>query len=162
MLANRRFLAAAAVLAALSGWLCFVPLFGLLGYEFSLALSVAGSFAAAWLSTRARTFTQAITQGEALLTVPLVLISANALRVRNCDYWTGLAFFALLPVVSVACATATGFVCARLLRRPALGACLVILASIAWGLVRFYRTPAIFGFDPFVGYFAGTLYDEDL
>src|SRR5262249_16777187 len=97
-----------------------------------------------------------------LLILPLVLISANALRVRNCDYATGLAFFALLPVVSVACATATGFVCARMLRRPALGAWLVILASMVWGLVRFYRTPAIFGFDPLVGYFAGTLYDEDL
>src|SRR5206468_7794961 len=41
ILANRRFLACAAALGALAAWLSFVPLFGLLGYEFSLALSVA-------------------------------------------------------------------------------------------------------------------------
>ena len=67
MLANRRFLAASLTLSALAAWLCFVPLFGLLGYEFSLALSVAGSFAAAVVSTRARTFAQALAQSEALL-----------------------------------------------------------------------------------------------
>jgi len=33
---------------------------------------------------------------------------------------------------------------------------------VAWGVWRFYAAPPIFGYDPFVGYFAGTLYDEEV
>ena len=38
----------------------------------------------------------------------------------------------------------------------------IVVASVAWGVWRFYAAPPIFGYDPFVGYFAGTLYDEDV
>jgi hypothetical protein len=34
--------------------------------------------------------------------------------------------------------------------------------SIAWALVRLYRDPAVFAFDPFGGYFPGPIYDEAL
>jgi hypothetical protein len=37
-----------------------------------------------------------------------------------------------------------------------------VLGSIGWGVWRFYAAPPIFGYDPFVGYFAGSLYDEEL
>lgn len=33
------------------------------------------------------------------------------------------------------------------------------LASIALGVVRFYTSPMVYAFDPFVGYFAGSIYD---
>ena len=33
------------------------------------------------------------------------------------------------------------------------------LGGIAIGFGRFYTSPMVFGFDPFVGYFAGPLYD---
>ena len=35
-----------------------------------------------------------------------------------------------------------------------------IIASLGWGVWRFYAAPPIFGFDPFLGYFAGTLYER--
>ena len=34
--------------------------------------------------------------------------------------------------------------------------------SIGWALVRLYRDPAVFAFDPFGGYFPGPIYDEAL
>jgi tetratricopeptide (TPR) repeat protein len=40
-----------------------------------------------------------------------------------------------------------------------LGALAGPLGCIAVGLGRFYTSPMVFGFDPFVGYFAGPLYD---
>ena len=39
---------------------------------------------------------------------PLVVVTLNAARVRVCDYWGGLAFYLVLPLVSVACASALG------------------------------------------------------
>ena len=100
-----------------------------------------------------------------LLVVPLAVISANALRVKNCDYLEGLAFFGMMPVLSVTLASITGVLWALAVPRAALatfGALLTLLLSVVWGLYRFYAAPAIFGHDPFVGYFPGTLYDEDV
>ena len=45
---------------------------------------------------------------------------------------------------------------------PSALASAIVVASVAWGVWRFYAAPPIFGYDPFVGYFAGTLYDEDV
>src|SRR5262249_51553209 len=47
-------------------------------------------------------------------------------------------------------------------RVGATAAWLVVGGSLALGVLRFYDTPAIFGYDPFAGYFPGTLYDENI
>jgi tetratricopeptide (TPR) repeat protein len=145
------------VLFLLGCVLAFVPLFGLLGYEFSVAVGLTASFAGAWLGARVSNFGRALAQAELMLVPPLVVITLNALRVRNCDYWAGLGLYLLLPGISALCGVATGFVTKRVL-----WAWGIILLSILWGVVRFYRAPAIFGYDPYVGYFAGTIYDEDV
>ena len=36
------------------------------------------------------------------------------------------------------------------------------MASILWTLLRLYRDPPVFAFDPFGGYFPGPIYDEAL
>jgi tetratricopeptide (TPR) repeat protein len=182
----------AVLLAVLAGALCFVPLFDVLGYEWSLVLAVAVSLAAAQLAatrtvaarttrapsaataaaarpgaTVARLFGANLLHGWLLLVGPLLLIGANSLRVRNCDVPAGLAWFAMLPLLSAAMATALGTTVALLWpwQRP-LGPSLLaiggVLASIGWGVWRFYSAPPIFGYDPFVGFFAGSLYDEEL
>ena len=173
-------------LAGLSAGLCFVPLFNLLSYEFCLALAVAGSVAAAHLGSvfvacaRARDDGLVLALGDPpralgtllarglvtnllLLAAPLVIICLNALRVKNCDLLEGLAFFVIMPALSVVLATATGTLWGLLVARPALAtlaSLLTLLASAAWGFWRFYDSPAIFAYDPYVGYFPGTLYDE--
>src|SRR5262249_50824586 len=68
-----------------------------------------------------------------------------------------LWLYLLVPGISAFCGAATGVVAKRVRIAWA-----VILLSVLWGFLRFYRTPASFGFDPYVGYFAGTLYDADV
>jgi hypothetical protein len=95
-----------------------------------------------------------------LLIVPLVLSLGNALRVRNCNLGAGLAFFALLPVCTGAFAAGMGAVVAIVLpgqRSGRLAAFALPLLSIVWALVRLYRDPAVFAFDPFAGYFPGPI-----
>ena len=180
------------VLIVLGAGLCFVPLFDVLGYEWCLAMAVAASLAGASLGAlrvgrerRERT-ASAVTAAEAhagrtvvalwwgatrsvwlCLLAPLGAILLNALRVRNCDLGAGIAWFAMLPLCSAACGAAAGVVVG--LVRPWRGraapvaiAVGIVVASVAWGVWRFYAAPPIFGYDPFVGYFAGTLYDEDV
>ena len=181
-----------AILGVVGIGLCFVPLFDVLGYEWCLAMAVAASLGGAhigavrvWRQRRERAGS-AVTAAEArpgatvaalwraatlrtwgALVVPLVAILVNALRVRNCDVGAGLAWFALLPLVSAAMGACAGVV-AGLLRpwrgrvAPTALALGIVVASVGWGVWRFYAAPPIFGYDPFVGYFAGTLYDEEI
>ena len=163
------------MLALASAGLCAIPLFNLLGYEFSVAIALLASFASAHLGAVharassdpdvARAVVRATLAHMVLLLPPLVVVSLNALRVRNCDYLDGLAFYALLPCGSVLCATAAGVLAALFIRRPRIAtaaALAVVLGSIAVGVLRLYLDPPVYAYDPFVGYFPGALYDEDV
>jgi hypothetical protein len=157
----------------------FAPLFNVLGYDFAFALGLAvalagvdighGAVSAARrngrLSTPPKMAARAILATWTLLIMPLALSLGNAMRVRNCNLGAGLAFFALLPVCTGAFAAGLGAVVAIVLpgqRSGRLAAFALPLLSIVWALVRLYRDPAVFAFDPFAGYFPGPIYDEAL
>ncbi len=101
----------------------------------------------------------------ATLSLPLVLGSPTPLRVRNCSLAAGLG------VLRAAAAAerplrrhrrrAGGPGDARR-RRGRLLAFALPAASILWTLLRLYRDPPVFAFDPFGGYFPGPIYDEAL
>ncbi len=164
-------------LAALA--LDFVPLFDLLGFDFSFAVGLVAAFAAADVGHGAVAAARraqrpvsllslvfsAIAAGLALLAAPLLLSLANALRVRNCNLPVGLAFYALLPVASVLVAAPAGVLAGLLVRGPRLGrlaAFMVPAASIVWAFLRLYLDPPVAALDPFGGYFPGPIYDEGL
>jgi len=164
--------AAAALLALI---LDFVPLFDLLGYDFSFAVGLLVALASVDLGAGVvqmarrrgqitdvpRAFATAAAASVALLVLPLLLSLANAARIRNCNVTGGLAFFALLPLASALYGAGAGVVAATLFpRRGRLVAFLLPVVSIAWTLWRLYVDPAVFAFDPFGGYFPGPIYDE--
>lgn len=176
-----------AALLGLSVALAFVPLFNLLSYEFCLALSVAATSAAIHLGSAqvslwrahhstlvpdgspAMVLTRLLLRGVSanllLLALPLLVICLNALRVKNCDLLEGLAFFAMMPLLSTALASCVGMVWGLAFTRPALATAagwLTVLLCWIWGLWRFYSAPPVFAYDPFIGYFAGSLYDENV
>ena len=163
-----------AVAALAAAGLCFVPLFDLLAYEFSFAMALVASLGAglcaAALPDRLRAeapspgqaIGAALGTGAGLLVGPLVLSLTNALRVPNCDVLEGLAFYAILPLPSVLFAAAVGLAAGTVARRRRATIAFVAIwvSSIVWSLLRFWSTPAIFAYDPFGGFFPGTLYDE--
>jgi len=167
----------AALLAVLAVVLDFVPLFDVLGYDFSFALGLATALAAVdvgqGLAARrgrpadalglARLCGEACAVGAALLALPLLLSIANAARVRNCSFTAGFGFFALLPLATLAYAAPAGvLVGVAVPRRARLVAFALPLVSLAWSAWRVYREPPVFAFDPFGGYFPGPIYDEAL
>jgi tetratricopeptide (TPR) repeat protein len=170
--------------------LACVPLFDKVGYEFCLALALPASLMGVHLGVRrvacrrraavgsdaqradARPFATivALWKSAALTAlgvslIPLAVITLNAVRVRNCDYVSGLLWYPAVPMASSILGAALGVLAGLATRRT--GAALVlgllaVLGSVAWGVWRFYAAPPIFGYDPFVGYFAGSLYDEEV
>ncbi len=169
----------AGALVLLAALLDFVPLFNVLGYDFAFAIGLLtalagvdighGTVSAARRSGRAvspvQVAAKAIVATWASLVLPLLLSLANAVRVRNCNLGAGLAFFALLPACTGAFAAGTGtaIACAIPSRRGGrLAAFALPVISVVWALMRLYRDPAVFAFDPFAGFFPGPIYDEAL
>ncbi|MEE8409123.1 MAG: hypothetical protein V3T05_05935 [Myxococcota bacterium] len=158
------------VLAAV---LCFVPLFDLLGYEFSFAIGMLAAVTATLIGLGAgrdapsapRALGDAIKWSLLHLAPPLVIMTLNALRVRNCDIMEGIGFFLLLPVMSALYAAAMATAVARVLigarRRVWVSVTIVLLAApMIWTLWHLYWEPPIFAYDHLWGHFAGSLYDE--
>ncbi|HEX2657213.1 MAG TPA: hypothetical protein VHU40_03030, partial [Polyangia bacterium] len=174
---GKRPLVWAGIAALLALILDFLPLFNLLGYDFSFALGLLAALSSVDIGAGvvararhqnaradvARLALEAIGLACGVLVVPLLLSLLNAARVKNCNVLGGLAFFALLPLSTAIFGAGAG-VCAGLAssRRGRLVAFLLPLASVVWTLGRLYVDPAVFAFDPFGGYFPGPIYDEAL
>jgi hypothetical protein len=174
-----------ALLAALALVLDFVPLYDLLGYDFSFALGLAAALGGVDIGhgvlvrarrasgqagsgplgrpELARVFGRAGRLAAGTLIAPLLLSLANAARVRNCSLAAGLGFFALLPVATILYAAPAGVLAGLVApRRGRALAFAIPLGSIVWTLLRLYRDPPVFAFDPFGGFFPGPIYDEAL
>jgi hypothetical protein len=191
----RRTLVWAGLLALLAAVLCFVPLFNSLGYEFSFVMAMAAGAAAADLGGAVARRVAALAASDAgdaqassallpgarlvgstvvvaaltallVTVVPLLLICANALRVRQCDWVFGLQCWGSMTLLSAAWAAGVGVACAVLAgpRRVLSNALppLVLLLCVIHSVWRFYDAPAVFSYNPLVGYWSGNLYDEEI
>ena len=97
------------------------------------------------------------------LLIPIVVISLNALFVRNCSFHQGAILFLLIVVPAIFLTHALSFLLSVSLRRwkKTLFVCGWILMLAQIGYVTFFR-PQIYAFNPILGYFAGLTYDESL
>ncbi len=156
----------------------FAPAFGGPGYEVALAggLFLPSVVAVASAAEADRyglepfdAFCRGFANGVLVFVAFLVTVLLHGLRVGFCDSFGGLEFVALGPGVGCLLAgvwgAASAEVARRVRRRFVHGALRTFLAllgpllCIGVGVWRFYSSPMIFGFDPFVGYFSGALYD---
>lgn len=180
--APRPYLIGAVVVAALLLAIGFLPLFGGPGYEHALATGLIAPAAAA-IATAVSTARgespsplaavgRGVLAGLAYAALALATALLHAARVGICELWGALLYFGLTAGVGCVLGGAWGavsgeitaaLVARRGLRRVRLVAVLLALAGPLSGVVvsvhRFYASPMIFAFDPFVGYFSGTLYD---
>lgn len=172
-----------ALVSAISLGVGFLPLFAGPGYEQSVAMGLCLPTITAIVAAN-----EAFEVGpedvgplaailRALTTAALFALSAtvvallHGVRVGLCDPLGGLVTFALTAGSGALLAAAIGATSAMLARQvlsparkrrriAATIAGLFPLGSALVGGVYFYATPAVFAFDPFVGFFSGTLYDE--
>ena len=175
--------------------LCGVRLFNLLAFEFAFActipLSFLGAYSALKVNIESRSpwaqWRAALKPALFLGLLPLIPISINALRVRNCNWLDGVIFYALLSLMSVVIACGWGllikFVSARRgqsalthpdhqdaslseiepkVRQSLFIFGMIFLGAVLWGLFAFFMTPSVDVFSTFIGYYPGALYDEEM
>jgi tetratricopeptide (TPR) repeat protein len=168
------------VVAALA--MAVAPLFQLVGYESAAATGVIWGIGTVFATLHARgaglvegpldekggidSFGGLLLRHWAFLLIPLAILGLNSFRIRTCDPWGGLAFWALIPSISVLIGQTIGWVVDavvpdhRLARWGA--ACAVVGLSIAALLLHLALQPPIVGHQWFLGYFSGSIYDEAL
>jgi tetratricopeptide (TPR) repeat protein len=165
-----------AVVVVAMGALGFVPLFGGPGYESSLGAGILLAFAvsiataldgsAGEAAPPIDALSRALAAGAVFAFAAWLTTLVHGLRVGFCDAIGGSQSFALGPASGALLAGAWGALAGEVARRRkwrrswavvfgALGPLVSILISVG----RFYTSPMIFAYDPFVGYFSGTLYD---
>lgn len=162
----------------------FLPLFGGPGYESALAAGIVLPFAVAIATALeiaamprapgaasgsprpAASFERGLVNGGVYALAAYGLTLLHGLRVGFCDLPLGSAHFALGPAPGALLAGAYGALVGELARGRRwrrLFAVLLALAgplgSMLFSVGRFYASPMVFAYDPFAGYFSGTLYD---
>ncbi len=158
------------------GALGFLPLFGGPGYEHALATGLVvpsvAAVATAWAvasdreSTPLASVGRGVVNGLVLALVSLATALLHVLRVGICELWGAVLYFVLTAGIGSVVGGVWGAVAgeaalfARRGRRFAVVlAILGPVGSVAVGIYRFVSSPMVFAYDPFVGYFSGTLYD---
>ena len=176
--------AAAFVLVAM-GAVGFLPLFDGPGYEQAIATGLvvpsAAAIAVALSGSREESPTvlanvaRGALVGLAFAGIALLTAVLHGLRVGICEWWGALLYFVLTAglgcVMGGVWGAVVGETVAALARRgrivkPRRRAVLAVVLALAGpigcaaiSVGRFLTSPMIFAYDPFVGYFSGTLYD---
>jgi tetratricopeptide (TPR) repeat protein len=176
LLATRGLRVTAGVVFVLLGAIGFLPLFGGPGYEHSLASGlVVPSAAAVLVALQVSSAVDAppgpwvsrgIATGLVLAGVAFATALLHGVRVGFCDVAGGATLFALTAGVGGAAGGVWGALVGAAVRgwRGRRLACVLLaiaapIAGIAGSVARFYGSPMVFAYDPFFGYFSGTLYD---
>ena len=167
---------AAAIVLVVMFAIGFIPLFGGPGYEHALAtgLLVPGAAAVATALDLSKAegasplacVCRGILSGLVLALLSLATALVHGLWFGLCDLPGDFLYFALTAGAGSVMGGAWGAVVAEVSRRRKrrrLASVLLALAAplgcVIVGVWRFYSSPMIFSYDPFVGYFSGTLYD---
>lgn len=164
------------------GGLCLaltaLPLFGTLGYEnaFVLAPVLSGLGIAAGVDalrsakqapqfSRPALWRHGAREIASLHAVALGVLLLGRLWQPGCDPWGGLLFYGMGPGVSSILGWSCGIWAAsvdRSRRVQLLLGFVPMLAAFVLGVWRLYRHPVVFAYDPFWGYFSGSIYDESI
>ena len=177
-LPGRPFLAATAVLTAAALVMTQLPLVGDLGFEFAVLTAFIAAFAtgfttihlvAAWRRSHGKETTLSTLLAPlfgfslATLFLPLDVMFIKSWISGFCNVSEGLAFYLLLPGITVLWSTSVATLCALATERKLRATLLfiaVMFASIGISVYRLATQPPVFAYNPIIGYFPGPIYDE--
>ncbi|MGE5679837.1 MAG: hypothetical protein ACM34K_03050 [Bacillota bacterium] len=97
------------------------------------------------------------------IALPFLLSLISAIIVRNCSFFYGTLFYIVLTVPSFVVGSALGLICYFIMPRfPKLLFGVIFLIVLILPAIEIYFNPQIYFFNPLIGYYPGTIYDESL
>ncbi|MBN2717257.1 MAG: hypothetical protein JXX14_15495 [Deltaproteobacteria bacterium] len=176
--------------AIASVFLCTLPMTQVLGFEFAFIIGIpislgAGHLAAAlpfrWrksLLIKGESFAEtapvsfsgllagALLPPVAMLLLSLLIVITNRIFIPPCNDAQGILFYLMLPTVSSLAAAITGLFIGTLIPQKKIGIIGIAVWYMLWtfsiflSVIELWRTPAVFSFGPFIGYWPGVWYDK--
>ncbi|MCU7494261.1 MAG: hypothetical protein HF314_18340 [Ignavibacteria bacterium] len=151
-----------------------LPLTNILGYEYSvingiLITFLSAIFTASLLKNSGTEkslplfFRELIHGLLPLVILPFVMGLLAAFFVRNCSLLQGVAYYLVLTVPSFVVGSALGLISFLISRKYVyLILTALYLAILFFPVLNIYFNPQIYFYNPVIGYFPGTIYDEAL
>ena len=161
-------------LIAVSGFFAFfVPLTNVIGYEYSVVTAVLTSFLGGLLfihlarSSKHSNFKSIFSQNAVLLIVfiftPLFIALMSFFILRICPISGGIYFYPVITMVSFFYGLALGYFSFSVNERFSyfIFTGLFFIAVFLWSL-EIYFNPQIYFYNSIIGFYPGTIYDEDI
>lgn len=154
-----------------------VPLLNTVGYEFSAFMGIAAGFGGGFFTLALfrkkipdaeqlapidylRFLLNAAVQNMLALLLPVIVITANALFVKNCNMFQGLAFVFLIPCVTVLFSIALSGLIAVIVAHAKTVYAIIAVILLLSPVIHTYFEPQLYAYNVFFGYFPGFSYDE--
>lgn len=165
------------ILIIITIFLSFIPPFDSLDYYFcaliSLFVSMAGGGVAICIAIKGKRENKPINSviktslvaTIIFLLIPLVLITLNAIRIKNCNYLKGFLFYLMGSSAGAIFSMVIGLSCVFFFKRKILSYLsfyIIFLGSFLFDIFLVYINPPIFFFNQFMGYFPGAIYDTSI
>lgn len=175
---TRKFFISLLIAGILSILCTFLPLAGLLGYEYSVFTAIVISYISVFLTSELLLestdknkslskdkihshISSLILLNMVLLAVPFLIGLVSSYIKKDCSIDSGIQFFLLIPAVSVFFATALGAFCTTFFgRRGFFAGSIILTIIICYSIVELYYQPHLFMFNTVFGYFPGPIYDR--
>lgn len=156
----------------------FLPLAGILGYEYSVIIAILTSYIAVFLSSESlidpsgngsyfaknsgsNTLTSVFLVNLVILSFTFLIGLAGSHFRSDCSFDSGIGLFLLIPVVSVIFSTAVGAFSAALFgKRGFITGAIILTVLIFYSVFQLYYQPHLFIYNPVFGYFPGPIYDK--
>jgi hypothetical protein len=145
-----------------------LPLTSVFGFEFSslnsiLLVIIAGLLVLSFLKRKENFLKNILRLSPILLLVPLMISILNSLITSDCSLTDGFLFYLVITVPSIIIGSALGLVSYYILPKYPLLIFVLLLGFIAIiPIIEIYYNPQIYFYNPLIGFFPGTIYDESL
>jgi len=145
-----------------------LPLTSVFGFEYSalnsiLLVCISGFLTISYLKNNVNSIRILLRISPYLVLIPVVISVANSFLTTTCSLGDGFLFYLVITVPSILIGAAVGSFAFYLLPRfPRILFISIIILTALIPLTEFYFNPQIYFYNPLIGFFPGTIYDEGL
>ena len=165
---DKRYFVSVLIIILFNILLVKLPLTSVFGFEFSalnsiLLVIISGILAISFLKRKENLLKNFLKVSPFLLLVPLVISVLNSLLTTTCSLADGFLFYLVITVPSILIGSAFGLFSFYISPKyPRILLILLLGITALIPVIEIYYYPQIYFYNPLIGFFPGTIYDERL
>ncbi|MGI9533763.1 MAG: hypothetical protein ACR2NW_02330 [Thermodesulfobacteriota bacterium] len=178
MILTKKYIVSLLIVFVFSIALTFIPLIGVLGYEYAVISALLFSFISVFISAEiindyySKPLSN-INTSDVLIKLVLINISlllanflvglVSSFFKKDCNIELGIGFYILIPLITVIFSTSIGVLTGTIFkRRGFITGSIILFLIIIYSLWALYSQQHIFFYNAIIGYFPGSVYDKNI